>query len=272
MEDEKIISIENNHVKVDKKLVGDYYITCFIGLPGTGKTSTAQYLALEGQRNKIKVWSNMPLYNTQELDFNDLMKYEFTGENEEGIFLIDEGGIDLNNRDWKDLSKDIIKFFKYHRHFRIDVYVFSQGEDIDITLRRLAQLWYKLEKPKWLFGRYCILKPVYTDITICNGQWKIVYELDDFFLSWKYIPIYKTWGYFNSYSRPDLPKKVFNIWYDTVDIPLTFKQKVLIKIKKIINTIEKKLFKFFILKKKQQRYLQNLKDAQEFGDNHIQNK
>jgi hypothetical protein len=266
MNEENKIIIENNHVKVDKKLVGDYYITCMIGITGTGKTSIAQYLSLEAQKNNIKCWSNMPLYNTQELDFNDLMHYEFTGENEEGIFLIDEGGIDLNNRDWKDLSKDIIKFFKYHRHFRIDVYVFSQGEDIDITLRRLAHLWYKIEKPRLLLGRYCVLKPVYTDITIVGGQWKLIYQLEDFPFAWRLIPIYKAWAYFNSYSRPDLPKKQFNVWYDKVELPLTFKQKFKTKISNITNFINKYVFKAFLRKKSIQRIKKNIAESEEFKD------
>lgn len=92
-----------------------------------------------------------------ELDFNDLLKYEFTKDNEEGVIIIDEAGIYINNRDWEKLSKDVINFMKLHRHFRIDVYIFSQGEDIDITFRRLAHQWFKIVKPWYRFwSLFCI--------------------------------------------------------------------------------------------------------------------
>lgn len=60
------------------------------------------------------------------------------------LLLVDEGGIEFNNRKHKDFSQDTIRWFKKHRHFHCDVIIFSQSwEDCDVTIRRLTdQLYY----------------------------------------------------------------------------------------------------------------------------------
>lgn len=186
----------------------EYDITCLVGATGSGKTSVAQWLVLYNIKQNKKVFSNVPLTGAYVLDFKDLMKYDFP---ENSIFIIDEAGVDFNNRDWDKLDKNIIKFFKYHRHFKIDVYIFSQGEDIDITFRRLAHKWYKIKR--CFFGFYSRLIPVQTSLSIVNGKWQIVYEAEPSLLGSQYVAIWKTWKYFNSFDKPyNLETKDFKDW------------------------------------------------------------
>lgn len=233
----------------------DYCITCLVGATGSGKTSVAQYITLQNYNNNIPVWSNVPLYGAKILDFKDLLKYEFTNENmKEGVFIIDEAGICLNNRDWEKLEKDVIKFFKLHRHFRISVYIFSQGEDIDITFRRLAHKWYKLKKLP--FG-FTALIPVINNLTIKDGKWCLTYEIERNFLFWKYIPIFKTWQFFNSFSVPNLPKKDFETW-DVAKSESKFE-----KFKHKLSILKGRIKLFFINKFLKFRYLRNKRKEQE---------
>lgn len=182
------------------------------------------------------------------LDFNDLLKFEFTNGENEGVFIIDEAGICLNNRDWDKLEKDVIKFFKLHRHFKISVYIFSQGEDIDITFRRLAHKWYKIIKLPLLLNKYSALIPVSTLLAIENGKWCLQYKAETFPLFWRYIPIWKTWRYFNSFSVPYLPKKEFETW-DILESETKF-QKFKKKIAQIKGIIKIKLLKLFFTHKR----------------------
>lgn len=126
-------------------------------------------------------------------------------------------GIEFNSRNWDKLSQNFIAFFKLHRHFKLDIYIFSQGNDIDITLRRLSQQWYKIVRPWWLFGKWSQLIPVTTSLVIEGGEWKLVYEPDKFIFSSHYVPIYKTWKYFDSFDIPDLPVKKFSKWGEFED-------------------------------------------------------
>ena len=200
----------------DKK--GKYAIKCFIGGPGSGKSSTAQYIVMENAKKGLPTWSNFSLTGAYKLDANDLGKYDFCildkfgNRKYGGTLLLDEAGIDFNSRYWKEMSKDVIEFLKLHRHYCLDVYFFSQGVDMDITIRRLAQLFYKLDKPWYLLGKYTTLIPVHTTLVIENGKWELHYEADTSIFSRHFIPIFKTWKYFDSFEVPELPAKVFEKW------------------------------------------------------------
>lgn len=197
---------------MSRKLKNNYKITCIVGSPGSGKSATAQYLILKNLKEGKKVWSNMSFYGAMKLDLNDLGKVNFTEKDEEGVFIIDEAGISFNSRQWDKLSTDIIEFLKYHRHYRLDIYFFSQGDDMDKSIRTLSQQWYKVIKLPIPFFKFSALIPVDVSLDIIDGQWKLAYKQDSFFLGWWFIPIYKSFKYYDSYSRPNLPEKDFKFW------------------------------------------------------------
>ncbi len=249
-----------------ENLSNDYRITCFVGSPGSGKTSVAQWLVLDCLKRNEKVFSNVSLYGAYMLDFSDLMHYNLNKENEDCTFIIDEAGIEFNNRNWEKLSKDIITFFKLHRHFRVNVYIFSQGEDIDLTFRRLSQFWYKVVKIPFTFGKISALVPVYVSTEIINGKWQIIYEQENNFLFWKYVPIFKTWKYFNSFERPVLKDKQFLKWSVDINNSITLKYKFKIFLKKIYNNVSNLINKILFRKKIRDRILKNIEDSKYFND------
>ena len=65
-----------------------------------------------------------------------------------GRLIIDEAGLEYDNRKMA-MTADEIYFFKYHRHYQLDVDFFSQGLDVDIKIRKLARHIY-LIKPSLL--------------------------------------------------------------------------------------------------------------------------
>lgn len=52
-----------------------------------------------------------------------------------GRLIIDEAGLEYDNRKMA-MTTDEIYFFKYHRHYQLDVDFFSQGLDVDIKIRK----------------------------------------------------------------------------------------------------------------------------------------
>jgi len=107
------------------------------------------------------VWSNYPLRGCRIIDLNeDILNYNLTG----GVLIIDEAGIDINNRNFKNFSTKALEFYKTYRHYEMKIIILSQSVDFDAVLVRLISDVYFVEKG--LFPFYCKCIPVnpYLDI------------------------------------------------------------------------------------------------------------
>lgn len=211
-------------------------LNVYFGVPGSGKTTYAAYLSRECQREsivirlckrfpcrfsdwilngkswkrKIPVWSNVPIAGTYKLNAReDIGVYEISG----GKMIIDEAGVEFNNRDYKAFPKAAIKFFKYHRHCKVSVDVFSQSfEDMDVTLRRLAQSFYLIKRS--LIPNMIVVKRIIPsfDIDSITHQPIYAYRFGLPILDTKRIWCPPLWKMFDSYEFDPLPKKDWEIW------------------------------------------------------------
>ena len=157
-------------LKRKKKCKIKHILSIYFGVPGSGKTTFAAYLTkwalhesliirlcrrfdnpvsrliLKSKyfKRRIDVYSNVPITGAYQLDAkNDIGFYMI----QNAKIIIDEAGIEYNNRNFKTFPPESIYFYKYHRHYQTSVDVFSQSyEDMDITLRRLAQNFYVVRK------------------------------------------------------------------------------------------------------------------------------
>ena len=119
----------------------------YFGVPGSGKTTFAAYLAKKRIKRNGLVLSNVNIKGTYEVERSDIGNYMI----KDCLLLIDEAGIDYNNRNFADkkekMSKEEIYFYKYHRHYNVDIAIFSQGyDDMDKKLRTLATRYYIVKK------------------------------------------------------------------------------------------------------------------------------
>lgn len=122
-------------------------ISLYFGLPGAGKTTTIAYLAKKFLRNKKydHVFCNvdMNINGLIHIDKQDLGIYDIR----KGVVLYDEAGVDFDNRDFANFSKDLTWFFKFHRHCELDLHIFSQTIDVDKKIRSLANRVFYLYRP-----------------------------------------------------------------------------------------------------------------------------
>ena len=213
-------------------------LNVYFGVPGSGKTTYAAFLAKKALyeskiirlckhypnrftdwilttrlfKRSLPVWSNVPIKGTYKLNAKtDLGIYMI----EDGKLIIDEAGVEFNNRDYKAFPKTAIKFFKYHRHYGISVDVFSQSfEDMDVTIRRLAQNFYVVKKS--LIPCFIKTQRVFRRV----GVDKQTHQLTDqyFFgfpiLDTRWIFCPPLWKMFNSYNTDNLPGKDWEYWND----------------------------------------------------------
>ena len=195
-----------------------HVLNVYFGVPGSGKTTFAAYLtkwALHENalirfcrryenaltkmilnskylKRRIDVYSNVPITGAYRLDAKvDIGNFMI----ENAKVIIDEAGIEYNNRNYKSFPQEAVYFYKYHRHYKVSVDVFSQSyEDMDVTLRRLAQNFYVVRRslvPFCIADLYAMGMPV---------------------LDTKRIFSPPLWKLFNSYSRKELPQKDWERW------------------------------------------------------------
>lgn len=213
-----------------------HVLNVYFGVPGSGKTTFAAYLTkwalhenviirfcrkhenrvtrwiLDSKyfKRRIDVYSNVPITGAYRLDAKgDIGKYMI----ENAKVIIDEAGIEYNNRNFKSFPQEAIYFYKYHRHYKTSVDVFSQSfEDMDITLRRLAQNFYVVRRslvPFCVVARRIRRRVGVDDKT---NQIADLYHMGAPILDTKRIFSPPLWKLFNSYSHKVLPVKDWEIW------------------------------------------------------------
>lgn len=193
----------------------------FIGIPGSGKSTVAAYLVKKCNKwNRIRKFickkifhiknftdrtamSNVPIKGSYELVRSDIGNYLI----HDSDLIIDEAGLEFGNRDFKSFTKNEMKFFKKHRHYRCNIYMFSQGFDVDLKLRDLCTRLYLVEKSLIPFFIHCKRIKKYVGIDELTGQLVDKYEFT--LLGGKHIFAPKTWRMFKTHSIDILPTKQF---------------------------------------------------------------
>ena len=218
-------------------------LTVYFGLPGAGKSTFAAHLAKEclkesfvvrflrshcdkypifnkwleagrigifNLRIATPVYSNVPIAGAYEIDANTDVGFYMIRD---GKLIIDEAGIEYNNRAYKSMSKEIIKWFKLHRHYRMSVDVFSQSfEDMDITLRRLAYRYYLVQKSA--IPNVILCRRIYRRVGVDPMTHQIVDQYD---FGLPFFDTRRIWAphyykMFDSYDAPELPQKEWSTY------------------------------------------------------------
>lgn len=224
-------------------------LNVYFGVPGSGKTTYAAYLAREAQRESkvlrlcrrfpnrftnwilngenwkrpYPVWSNVPISGTLRINAKEDLGVNLI---QDGKLIIDEAGVEFNNRNYKNFPQTAIKFFKYHRHYGVSVDVFSQSfEDMDVTLRRLAQNFYVVRRS--VIPWFIVTKLIRRKVGVDQNSHQLVdaYSFGLPVLDTKWIFCPPLWRMFNSYDIEDLPEKEWSPWPSDGPVHLTIKQR-----------------------------------------------
>lgn len=184
--------------------------------PGGGKTTLASDLVRKIMRNaddnKKAVYSNVPIIGAYRFDMEDLGKYLL----KDCVLIIDEAGAELSNRNWQhNLNMQQIKTLKLHRHYNIDIWLFSQSyNDVDNKFRELTTGLYMLKKSIIPFRINA--KAIVKNLDLIGGAIVEFFEWDksNFFHFWS-IP---NWAYFNTEQVNEILPKKFFTRYKKIDI------------------------------------------------------
>ena len=165
--------------------------------PGTGKTTLAALLVKQCLEKGKDVYSNVPIIGAKKLDLKDLGTYLL----EDCVVIIDEAGSELSNRNWmRNLSDAQVRFLKKHRHYGVDLWLFSQAyNDVDNKFRELTTQLIMLKKAKTPFKINALA--IRKTMDLIGGQICEYFEWDKEGSFSFYTP--KLWAYFNSYDKTE---------------------------------------------------------------------
>lgn len=165
--------------------------------PGTGKTTLAAKIVRDCLNSGKDVYSNVPIIGAKKLDLKDLGKYLL----ENCVVIIDEAGVELSNRNWMhNLSDEQIKFLKKHRHYGVDIWLFSQAyNDVDNKFRELTTMLFMLKKSRFPFRIKAMA--IRKQMDLIGGQIVEFFEWDKESSFSFFTP--RLWAYFNSYDKTE---------------------------------------------------------------------
>ena len=138
--------------KTTKKFLNPYKLVFVFGKKGSGKSTLIQKLSNQYYKNGWTVYSTEYSLNPNILpiDPKNIYNYEFP---EHSCIFIDEVSLIWDNRDFKTMDKKVIEWFRYQRHHKCRVFLFSQSFDIDKKLRDLTDEMYLVNKYFRVFVR-----------------------------------------------------------------------------------------------------------------------
>lgn len=181
-------------------------IKIYFGVPGSGKTTLAAKIVLENLKRGVITYSNVPIKGALLYDASDIGRFDIS----DGEMIIDEAGIQFNNRKFKSLPQETIEWFKLSRHYGIkNIHIFSQSyDDMDITLRRLADEIYTIKRT--LIPLVFCRRRIKVKVGIDNESHQIMDMYFFQFLGINAYVGYHYWHLFDSWSAPVLPLRS---WY-----------------------------------------------------------
>ena len=126
-------------------------VSLYFGLPGAGKTTLMCYLAKRALKNKhyTYVYSNvkMALPGIIYIDNDCIGRYNL----HDALILIDEATLFADNRNYKEFGKDKITYFLEHRHYNVDICLFTQQWDgVDRKIRVITDRVFYVFKGRLL--------------------------------------------------------------------------------------------------------------------------
>ena len=124
-------------------------VCLYFGLPGAGKTTIMASMAYKFTKEKryknvyMNIENSIP--GVTVIDNDCIGQYDM----HDAAILIDEATIFADSRAYKEFSKEKLIYFLEHRHFNVDIFLFTQQWDgVDRKIRVITdRVYYVYKRP-----------------------------------------------------------------------------------------------------------------------------
>lgn len=150
-----------------RRFINPYKLHMYIGRKGSGKSTLMHKQMMNDFKRGKVVYSNLEFHALVKgvehsaivIDPNLIDTYDILPES---TIYIDEVNTYWDNRNFKNMPPSVLMWFRYQRHSRVRVNLYSQTFDIDKKLRTLTDEFHVVSKffLCLVFSRRLIMKPV----------------------------------------------------------------------------------------------------------------
>lgn len=199
-------------------------VSLFFGLPGCGKTTLLTRFALKGVKKYKNVYCNIDLNvpGVKRIINSDVGRYDLR----DSLILIDEATLFAFSRNYKSIEFSLIRYMAQHRHFKVDVFFFSQAWDsLDKVIRTITDRVFFVYKGflfrGWTYYYRIPYKIMFPDEKkgnskigeIIQGYSKPPFIVRLFKGRIRRKKYYKYFDSFNTYELPQLPNRTPELVY-----------------------------------------------------------
>lgn len=192
-------------------------VSLYFGLPGSGKTTMMVHNIIKAQKSgrykNIYCNVHVAIPGVIYIDNECIGQYDMR----DALICIDEATLFADSRDFKNFGKEKIMYFLEHRHFKVDIQLYTQQwNGVDLKIRVITDRVYYVYKGallgKWFTRCYQIPYGIIIPDPKKDGSEKLGEIVQGYcrpnaivrlFSPWLYRPAY--YKYFDSFETPYLP-------------------------------------------------------------------
>lgn len=136
-----------------RQYANPYKLILIFGKKGCGKTTFITKNSWKLCNKGVQVYLDAPVsFEHENLHIFNPREFGQKAFPPDAVIFMDEVGITFDNRKFKQLPDCVRDYFKYQRHYKNTIYMFSQDFDVDIKIRKLTDYMYLMENKMNVFS------------------------------------------------------------------------------------------------------------------------
>lgn len=213
---------------LQRKYANPYKLTFIFGKKGAGKSCWMVALMLKYIRRGYIIYTDMQDINIQGVRIIKPGSFSDFAPEPNSVLFLDEVGISMDNRNFKNFPPGLRDFFKYIRKMKCIVFMNSQAFDVDKKVRDTTDSMALINS---VLGCISIYRPIRRSICLVDATAQSDSRIADnlrftSLFSYRFLWMPRYFKYFNSLEMPSRSFVPYSLPADDAIVPLFGLQKL----------------------------------------------